>query len=108
MILARLIALPGWLKAALAGVLGVVIVTGVILWLNAREEADDKANQQIGATQQREGDLRETITRVETANEARVEIADPDSRARYDQCVRSARTPENCLRLLPERQADQR
>ena len=78
-----------WLLALLAA-----IALG-ILWLQAREEADDKANQEIGAKVQREGDLRKTIERAETANEAAENIKrDPD--ARRDGCLRHSRTPENC------------
>ena len=78
-----------WLLALLAA------ISGGILWLQAREEADDKANQEIGAKVQREGDLRKTIERAETANEAAENIKrDPD--ARRDGCLRHSRTPENC------------
>ncbi|MAG24973.1 hypothetical protein CMI47_05275 [Candidatus Pacearchaeota archaeon] len=78
-----------WLLALLAA------IAGGILWLQAREEADDKANQEIGAKVQREGDLRKTIERAETANEAAENIKrDPD--ARRDGCLRHSRTPENC------------
>jgi hypothetical protein len=94
-----------WLAGA------VVALVGVVLWLNAREKADDRANQELGATVQRETDLRKTIERTETANEAREEIARPDAagdRLRYDQCLRTARTPANCQRFLPGGQTDQR
>lgn len=78
-----------WLLALLAA------IAGGILWLQASEEADDKANQEIGAKVQREGDLRKTIERAETANEAAENIKrDPD--ARRDGCLRHSRTPENC------------
>lgn len=91
-----------------------ILATGLLigalwLWLGAREEADDKANQEIGATVQREGDLRETIERTEKANETREEINRPGpagDRLRYDQCLRTARTPANCQRFLPVGQAD--
>lgn len=79
-----------------------------VLWLNAREKADDEANQEIGATVQREGDLRETLDRTEQGNEARTEIEEglrsdgSRDRAVYDQCVRTARTPANCERYVPE------
>lgn len=94
-----------WLAITLAA-----LVAG-ILWLQAREEADDEANQEIGAQIQREGDLRETIKRTEQGNEARTEIENGvvrsgGDRAVYDQCVRTARTPANCERFLPEREAD--
>lgn len=92
-----------WLLIALAA------LVGAVWWLNAAEEADDRANQEIGARKQREGDLRETIERTEQGNEAReqmreaIRTGDP---AAYDQCVRTARTPANCVRFLPERSAD--
>lgn len=92
-----------WLLAALAA------LVGLYLWLGARETADDKANQAIGAAVQREGDLIETIKRTEQGNAAREEIRAPGpvgDRARYDQCVHSARTPANCQRFLPQRPAD--
>jgi membrane protein implicated in regulation of membrane protease activity len=89
---------------ALIAVGAALILGGAWLWLDSREKADDKANQEIGAAVQREGDLRETIERTETANEAREEIGRHDAagdRLRYDQCLRSARTPANCERFLP-------
>ena len=97
-----------WLLIAAA------LLGAAVLWLNAREKADDQANQNIGAAVQREGDLRETIKRTEQGNAARTEIEEgvrrDDGRdaAVYDQCVRTARTPANCERFLPLGQADQR
>lgn len=87
-----------WVLIALAALVGVAI------WLGARETADDKANQNIGAAIQREGDQAETIKRTEQGNAAREEIrapGDAGDRARYDQCLWSARTPANCVRFLP-------
>lgn len=93
-------------------ILGAAALIGVLwLWLDHREKADDRNNQEIGAAVQREGDLRETLERTETANEAREEIerpGDAGDRLRYDQCLRTARTPANCQRFLPGGQADQR
>ena len=87
----------------------VVLLIGAVAWLKSRETADDKANVEIGRAIEREEALTETIERVETANEAREEIGRPDAagdRLRYDQCLRTARTPANCERFLPDRQAD--
>jgi len=72
---------------------------GAYVWLTQAEEADDKANQEIGAKVQREGDLRETIKRAEKANEARDDISRDRDNARYEQCLHTARTPANCERL---------
>lgn len=96
-----------WVLIALAA------LAGAVLWLQARERADDTANQEIGAVAQREGDLRETIKRTEQGNEARTEIErglqtdDGHSAAVFEQCLRTARTPANCKRYeLPGVQAD--
>ena len=85
-------------RIAWIGIAALLLAAG-IYWLQAREEADDKANQEIGAQGQREGDLRKTIERAEKANEARDDISRNRDNARYDQCVRTARTPANCERL---------
>jgi hypothetical protein len=82
-----------WLAILLAALIGGV------LWLQAREEADDRANQEIGAKVQREGDLRKTIERAEKANEARDDITRNRDNAKYRQCLQTARTPANCERL---------
>jgi membrane protein implicated in regulation of membrane protease activity len=79
---------------------GVLIAAGLALLLLAycahrAEKADDQRNQEIGATVQREGDLRETITRTEKANEAAAKV-ERDPVARRDGCLRHSRTPENC------------
>ena len=93
-------------------ILGAAALLGALwLWIDAREKADDKANQEIGAAVQREGDLRTTLERTEQGNEAREEIwqAGPaGDRLRYDQCVRTARTPANCQRFLPGGETPQR
>lgn len=68
---------------------------GLVTWLNAREEADDKANQEIGATIQREGNLRATIQNVETANEAAETVARNPGAARAE-CLRNARNTADC------------
>lgn len=92
------------------GGIALAALVGAFLWLQAREKADDKANQEIGATVQREGDLRETLKRTEQGNDAKEEIkreADAgNGAALYDQCLRGNRGgAENCQRFLPERPA---
>lgn len=91
-----------WLLAAVA------LLAGGVIWLRASENADDNANQQIGATVQREGDLRTTLERTKDANQARDDVRTDVDGARYDQCLRTARTPANCKRFLPVSEADQR
>jgi len=68
-----------------------LVVAGFNWWLDGR----DSHNQTIGATGQREGDLRATIERTEKANEAAAKVL-RDPVARRDGCLRHSRTPENC------------
>lgn len=97
----------GWHYVA-AGVLAVAALASLWLWLDAREKADDRRNQEIGATVEREKSATATIKQVEKANAARDEVRNDIGSARYDQCLRTARTPALCERFLPQRQADQR
>jgi hypothetical protein len=102
----KLLGLPRWAWAVMAAAL---ILAGGLLWAKLAEDADDKANVEIGRTVEREKALTETLERTETANEAREEIGRHDAagdRLRYDQCLRTARTPANCQRFLPGGQAD--
>lgn len=93
----------GWLLLVL-----LLVAVALVLLVREAEQADDRRNQDIGAAVQREGDLRETLQRTETAHAARNDIGDDRGTARYDQCLRTARTPENCQRFLPGGGADQR
>lgn len=96
----------------IAGVVLAVILT--IVLFSCAEREDDRNNQQIGATAEREKNTTEVLQRTETANEVReqttryLRIDDGRSDVAYRQCLRSARTPANCERLLPDRQAPQR
>lgn len=89
-----------WLLMAIA------LLAGATAWLYAR----DRANQELGAAVQREGDLRETIERTEQGNEAREEIKRDVDRGGgtvlYEQCLRTARTPANCERFLRSVETD--
>lgn len=91
-----------WVLIALAA-----LVAGYV-WLGAREEADDRRNQNIGAAVQREDDLRTTLERTNDASKARDDVRSDVDGARYDQCLRTARTPANCERFLSGSKADQR
>jgi hypothetical protein len=85
-------------KYAIGGGLIVIAVLGFWLWL-----ADVKHDaKQEGVLDERTGQFEDTFNQVEKANDTRRKIANPASRARYDQCVLDARTPANCKRLLPE------
>lgn len=82
-------------------VAAVALVVGIAI---RSEKADDKANQEIGASGEREKSNSVVIGNVEKANEAREEIRSPGTAgdcARYAVCVRSARNPAQCQRFLP-------
>lgn len=106
------LALSPALRWVIGGVLGVVLIAGAVLWQGAREEADDTHNQSVGAAVQREASQAATIQNVEKANEAREEIKQtgPTGDAvRYQQCLRTARTPANCQRYaVPVGSTDKR
>lgn len=89
---------PRWL-------LGIGLILALIWGATALVGALDDhetAQRKAGAAEQRDADLTETLNRTEQGNAARTEVRNPNSRARYDECLRSARTPENCQRFLPE------
>lgn len=83
------------------------IAVGAWLWFDAREKADDKANQEIGGAVQREADLKATVENVEKANEA-TDLVRRDPARAYAECLRTARTPANCQRFLPRSEAPNR
>lgn len=100
-----------WLGVKLLGaarwIWGVLLIALIILGLFVWQLHRDDANQQVGASAQRETDLRTTIDRTEKGNQAREEISAQDRAgdcARYAQCVRSSRpsAAANCVRFLPE------
>lgn len=91
--------------AALALVLGGV-------WY-CSEQVDERVEQAevIGATTERNVQLEQTIENVKKAEEAREDITDPGpvgDLTRYNQCLRTARTPANCERFLPSVQPSDR
>ncbi len=57
---------------------------------------------EAGVLLERTSGLESTVNRMETADETRLEIRNDRSRARYDECVQSARDAKNCVRFLPE------
>lgn len=100
--LTTILSLPRWVHIA-AGVVALCLSAFTLHRCSvddAREEG-----KSTGATAQREADLQETLERTEQGNEARNEIRDDVGTARYDQCLRTARTPANCERFLPRLQA---
>lgn len=86
----------------------VAALTVLALCLRAAETADDQSNQQLGAANQRAEDLQVTLDRTEDAHAARTAIRNPGDPARYEQCLRTARTTANCQRFMPAVAADRR
>lgn len=82
------------------GIMILTAVVGALMYAGAIKRASDKRNQDIGATAEREKSSSVVIENAEKANAARDEIRSNNSGARYDQCLRTARTPANCERFL--------
>jgi hypothetical protein len=95
MILALITRLSPLARWAIAIAAGLALIGGLILWLGAREQADDKSNQAVGAAVQREADQAVTIERTEKANAA-AETVRVDPVARDAECLRHARNPKDC------------
>lgn len=87
-----------------AGIAALVLLGGTLWYCNHQVEERVEQGTEIGRVEERNEQLEETIKNVEKADEARKEIAESgpagDAR-RYDQCLRTARNPENCERWLP-------
>lgn len=89
-----------------AGLLAIALILGAAAWLTGALDRHDAGQRDAGASAQRETDLTTTLQRTEQGNDARAQIRDPGSSARYDECLLSSRTPANCKRFLPERPDD--
>ncbi|MCY1672123.1 hypothetical protein OVA07_14035 [Novosphingobium sp. SL115] len=94
--------LPRWALIAAALLCAVLAILLMLDRIGTTAATSSKAQRDAGAASQRAQDLQTTLERTGDANAARAEIYDPGSRARYDQCLRSARTPANCQRFLPD------
>lgn len=87
-----------------AGFAALALVLGGVWYCT--EQVDERVEQaeEIGATTERNIQLEQTIENVKKAEDAREDITDPSPAGdltRYNQCVRTARTPANCERFLP-------
>lgn len=76
-------------------VLGLLLLALAVLAFNWWLDHRDTRNQEIGASVQREGDLRKTIQNVEKANEAAEAVARDPGAARAE-CLQNARNPADC------------
>lgn len=102
--------LPPWLaglpwKWIGIGVAALLLV--ITAWRFIDRAFDETAEK--GRVEERAENAEQIIENVKDADDAREEIKRPGpvgDRVRYDQCLRTARTPANCERFLPEREAD--
>jgi type II secretory pathway pseudopilin PulG len=83
------------LRWAIGGVLLIIALAALYHWLGAREEADDRANQNVGAAVQREANQAATIDNARKADHAEQELR-RDPVARDDECMRYATNPDDC------------
>lgn len=97
-----LFGLPRWAIGGIVLALMALAALVLIDRIGTTAATSSQAQRDAGAAAQRAQDLETTLKRTEEGNAARIEIRDPRNRARYDQCLRSARTPENCQRFMPE------
>ena len=87
------------------GVAALVLLIAIPAFIDrAFDEAEEK-----GKIEGENEELRKTIEQKKEADDARDQITQPGptgDRKRYDQCLRTARTPENCERFLPDIRED--
>lgn len=105
--IATLIGLPRWASTLILITLAIAVLAGGGAALISAVNRHDAAQRAAGADSQRADDQSAIIIRTENANAAREDVRDPRNRAAYDQCLRSARTPANCQRFLPDLPPDQ-
>lgn len=95
-----------------AGLIGIALVAAIVAYFtfaDRREQRIEEKLEEKGAVTERAKQSEAVINRVEEANNEREKISrndDAGAQLRYEQCLRSARTPANCQRLLPERPAN--
>lgn len=88
-------------KAIMALVaVGLLAIVGVTAWHLV--DALTETAEQKGAVVERAATQGKVIQNVKAAKDARDAVNDPRSCAMYVECVRSARTPTNCIRYLPD------
>lgn len=93
-LLVKSLGLPRWLWGALA----LVGLSLAHMWLVHGVTKDAKED---GRTIEREATQTIVLDNVSKANEAREDFRSGGDPARYAECLRSARNPENCQRFLP-------
>lgn len=96
-----------------AGIIAAVLIAAAVAFFYFADKKEQRIEDKLeekGAVTERAETQGETLNRVEVGNEEREKVTrndDAGAQLRYDQCLRSARTPANCQRLLPQRPAGQ-
>lgn len=87
------------------GIAAVLLVGASVAYCQNQVEDRVEQAEELGEEKERSKQLEATVENVEKANDARKTINDPGAIgefARYHQCLRSDRTPENCERFMPD------
>ena len=87
-----------------AGIAALAFLSATVWYCNSQVKDKIEQAEESGKTAERNDQLERTIENVEKAEEARKAITTPGpvgDLTRYNQCLRTARTPDNCERLLP-------
>lgn len=90
-------------------VAAVLLLAGVVAYCSTQVEKRVELAEEKGQVTEQKKNLEQTIKNIEVANEAEQEILETSPRGdsvRYRQCLRTARTPENCERFLSGVQED--
>lgn len=78
-----------------------LLIGGAVWWFTDTVDDARKEGVKEGVTTERVEAQGKVIENVQTANETRAAASDPGSCVAYRECLRSARTPANCVRYLP-------
>lgn len=94
------------------GLIGLALVAAILAYFYFSDLQDQRIETKLeekGAVTERAKQSEVVLNRTQEATNEREKITRNDNtgaQLRYDQCLRSARTPSNCKRLLPERPAN--
>lgn len=87
--------IPDWLWVLLMFIVGILAIQ---FWIAGKFDEGFEA----GAKEERAEATQILIQRVDKAHDAKEAVLNPAGAARYNECLLSARTPQNCERFLPQ------
>jgi len=84
-------------------VAAVVLLVLAALWMSSAEKADDRNNQEVGASQAVIAGQQQTLEQLKDANDAEEDLRTGGERnlVRYNECLRNARTKSRCEQYDP-------